>query len=403
MRRRPAPRVKLCTVDTPSTRAAFGADSSFVPGAASYRATNVASDYYEPDEIAPSGTPYGFSYDMGAPGVEDFAVLFDTNLNRTRALDLLDSMADGGYFQPGAGLNEIRLSVLAVNVDSGLLTLVRVSATPSGAGGVAFDESVAVIDPEPYAATTANMVRLALEILFLAYLVGLLVVEAQELLDEYRETSSIYGYVSDIFNVIDLGGYAIVVWVVLTWVRYARNAARFDPDAHYTGQADADAFGRILRASPALASAQRQFHHAETLADLAHEHVQAVVFATVLMACQLIKALDFHPRVGIVSRTIANAKEDLLYFCVIFLLLLFLYAWLGTLLYGNTREEFADVSASSITMLQALCGMYEDDSEAEPVNVLFYWSYMLISFFLLLNFLLAIIVEVRFAFFSSLV
>ncbi|KAH8057574.1 hypothetical protein JL722_6657 [Aureococcus anophagefferens] len=62
---------------------------------------------------------------------------------------------------------------------------------------------------------------------------------------------------------------------------------------------------------------------------------------------------------------------------------------------GDEHEDFSDLFASSLTMMKALCGMFDDsDIEVTYINAAaFYWSFMVLSFFLLLNSLLAIIVE----------
>ena len=111
------------------------------------------------------------------------------------------------------------------------------------------------------------------------------------------------------------------------------------------------------------------------------------------MSLQLIKTLDFHPRVGIISRTLIRSRWDLLYFILIFSLLLFLYAFIGFFLHSDNDENFENIPTAAIMLLKMTAGLYDDESERSVQNVLYYWVWMIISFFLMLNFLLAIIVD----------
>ena len=55
--------------------------------------------YYADSEVDSGSQPFGFSYDMGSNGsAEEYAIYWDVNLNRTRALDLARAVIDGGYF-----------------------------------------------------------------------------------------------------------------------------------------------------------------------------------------------------------------------------------------------------------------------------------------------------------------
>jgi hypothetical protein len=97
---------------------------------------------------------------------------------------------------------------------------------------------------------------------------------------------------------------------------------------------------------------------------------------------------------GVISRTVSNALEDLIFFFVLLMLIVLSYAYLGCLLYGKRIPEFSGIMSAVPTMLLTLCGMYDYTSiPASLTTQLFFWSYMMISFFVMLNALLAIIVD----------
>jgi hypothetical protein len=98
---------------------------------------------------------------------------------------------------------------------------------------------------------------------------------------------------------------------------------------------------------------------------------------------------------GVISRTVSNALGDLVLFFVLLMLIVICYAYLGCLLYGKMISAFSGIMSAVSTMLLVLCGMYDYTSLHGDflTTQLFFWSYMMISFFVMLNALLAIIVD----------
>ena len=80
----------------------------------------------------------------------------------------------------------------------------------------------------------------------------------------------------------------------------------------------------------------------------------------------------------------------------------FLYAFLGTSIFGSQNEEFSGIMKSAETMIFFLLGNIDPASDVEVNNIfadydwsriLYFYSYIAIMFFLMLNMLLAIIVD----------
>ena len=399
----PEPDPKTCSTKdgkhNGKSRASFGVDVCFVAGTPEYRDWYVASDYYGPEDLDEEGVPKAFSYDMGESGVEDFAVLIPTTANQSRALDLWKRLGYGNYLDHGT--DKAKISFMTVNLETGLMTLVEIEASMDREGGVALADSVTLVNPTPYDWDSPFTVfRLLLEALFLAYLAGLIVVEAWECLDVYRRTGSVAGYFFDVFNILDLIGYGTVLTNVKQHVDYVFACAAFAPEMAYATSADPEAVvaslragPRLAEAGPGLAEAQRQFARVKNLATMKSDFVTLVCYTLIIMSFQLIKTLDFHPRVGIISRTLIRSRWDLLYFILIFSLLLFLYAFIGFFLHSDNDENFENIPTAAIMLLKMTAGLYDDESERSVQNVLYYWIWMIISFFLMLNFLLAIIVD----------
>ena len=77
------------------------------------------------------------------------------------------------------------------------------------------------------------------------------------------------------------------------------------------------------------------------------------------------------------------------------LLLSLFQAFLGCMLFGNMAAAYADLGTGWLTGMKMLLGNYDPEGDVGQSvwTICFYWSYMVVAFFLLLNALLAIIVE----------
>ena len=55
-----------------------------------------------------------------------------------------------------------------------------------------------------------------------------------------------------------------------------------------------------------------------------------------LFLMRIFKLLDFQPRIGILTRTISRALEDLMHFVLLMTVVLFMYTMMGNILLGPT-------------------------------------------------------------------
>ncbi|KAH8073894.1 hypothetical protein JL721_2444 [Aureococcus anophagefferens] len=382
----------LAAVDPAKASESWDDVARYLPSAACPECAAYAGDFATvPFTVEGSGVPYGFFYDSGCPGARDFPVVFDTNLNRTRALELFDTLTEGAYLDKQT--LDATVQMATVNVETGLLTYIEIVAERVKEGGIRVTDSYRVFDPRPYD-SDSDVARAFLELANVAIVLALIFVEIRELWHTYAVTGGIWDYVLSGSNFIDVLGYVVSLVMFAEWLHFWRLAARIRPLAHYDAYADIDAVGRITGASGDVDAIQDQYEDIKRASNSLARYDEYIAVAMIMMAFQLLKNLDFHPRIGMISRTVRAATTDLTYFIIVFLFVLEIYAFLGVLLHGKVHEDFENLFASSLTMMKALCGMFDDSAiEVTFINAAFYWSFMVLSFFLLLNSLLAIIVE----------
>ena len=122
------------------------------------------------------------------------------------------------------------------------------------------------------------------------------------------------------------------------------------------------------------------------------------VASVILMTLRVIKLLDFQPRLGLVTRTLAHAAVDLAHFFMVFMLVHSAYAMVGFISFGSSIAKMSSFAKASATLMEVLLGEVDVLTDLTrlangTVAQCYFWSFILISFFILINVLLAILVD----------
>ena len=114
---------------------------------------------------------------------------------------------------------------------------------------------------------------------------------------------------------------------------------------------------------------------------------------------QFFRYLSFDKRLGIVTRTITASFIDLLPVMLILCFILIAYSILGVALYGHQSQYFTSFGESLTTLSLIVLGevagpYYEMQAISQYDTILYYWSFVILIGFILLNMVLAIIFKV---------
>ena len=123
--------------------------------------------------------------------------------------------------------------------------------------------------------------------------------------------------------------------------------------------------------------------------------VMILVFFGIL---QFFRYLSFDKRLGIVTATIKESMGSLLPVLLIFLVVMFAYAVLGTVMYGAHLNSWSNIGKSVSQLFLLILGefgSYFDIMQINPgLSAIFFWSYITMALFLLFNMVLAVIFTV---------
>ena len=120
----------------------------------------------------------------------------------------------------------------------------------------------------------------------------------------------------------------------------------------------------------------------------------AMAFNFILTFIKMLKYLKISDRLAIVGITFDKAQMDVLGLLAIFVVVMLGYGVAGHTLFGAQMAEFAALDRALSTLMFMLMGQldYESMKRVNPTLAgLYFWSFLIIGFFLLLNFIVAVV------------
>jgi hypothetical protein len=120
----------------------------------------------------------------------------------------------------------------------------------------------------------------------------------------------------------------------------------------------------------------------------------AISFNLILSFLKVLKFLVISDRLSIISLTFVKAQADVIGLVFLFVMIITGYAFAGNLLYGSNMFHFSSPTRAFSGLMMMLLGEldYNAMKIVEPVLTGFYfWSFLVLGFFLILNFIVAVV------------
>jgi len=215
----------------------------------------------------------------------------------------------------------------------------------------------------------------------------------QGVLDKYHVGEKLQHLYPDIFEVsYDLLQIIIITVYGVMVVKYnfpaeARSAALVqDLVSVPFVAADVSFDDKLVQFFAALDAVFQEFENKDQLSS----------FGFAIMILNLIKILQTtgaHPRVGVLVSTLGKALDDLVHFGILFIVIFLTFAYTGMWTFSNERSEFATLQAGMTTQFAMLNGEFPEGFEEDNRMIAYAVVTFAVQFLLMLNFLLAIVVD----------
>jgi len=138
------------------------------------------------------------------------------------------------------------------------------------------------------------------------------------------------------------------------------------------------------------------------------EHVDDIVGNTLMIRTMLavypfiivsrfFKAFASQPRLAMVTNTLVSAANDIFHFVVVFATVFTVYTISAIILWGQEEEDFANFGRAFHTVFRIMLGDFEWEELREvgrPQAYIWFWSFQWLVVLIMLNMLLAIIMDV---------
>mmetsp|Transcript_39231 Transcript_39231/g.47511 ORF Transcript_39231/g.47511 Transcript_39231/m.47511 type:complete len:1596 (-) Transcript_39231:688-5475(-) len=385
--------------------------------------------------------PYGF-FQWDLQGYEDgFPVFFDINLSELRAAQWFDYVKHGHYIDDSE-TRDLQVQMVTYNAELRTFANIKITFEFLTAGKIEISHSIQAIRVELYE-TTNDLIRMAMEIILACLSVAALIIELTELVDSHKKYGTVKAYFRSAWNYLDLLSIAIMIACCITWWTFVlKFADPFKtselPGGRLNVYGDLDAKARYLRLSedienpnncpvdpttgvPSLINPDtgepsdceftrvrgnqmdemsNMFAKMEKLGTTLSSYMTLSGINIIMMIVRSLKLMDFQPRLGIVTKTLTLAASDILHFMVVFGVVFMGYVMMGTLVFGYKIEAFSSLEKSVRTCFETLLGeigwnadLQDLESLEKIAGFVYFWSYQILVFMILLNFLLAIIVD----------
>eukprot|EP00913_Durusdinium_trenchii_P006942 g6530.t1 len=344
---------------------------------------------------------------------------FIEDSNKTRWFSFLDDPSDkitqlerSNWLS--AQTDHWKISMVLYNPDFDILTLTDIHFLLARSGRIWKQITLMSLKMRPY----ANLWLLCWEILFFLSILSILAEEVHQIITglmSERERRCVRFFLKYIrvWTLIDWASIIIAFTLLGLWVHTVqeRHALQVSLQTllipcNSGNQAQCQGYqDDVVRMATAAGSLAEQTTLAPWPAQTTSVAVEATAVAT-LFACfypfcillRLFKTFTLQPRLAVVSRTIWAAFVDLVHFGIIFVSVFLSFVFMAMGFFGRAIEGYSSLNNAFITLFRALMGDLDFEAmEAQAgrfIAGLFHLSFMVTMVLILLNMLIAIIMDV---------
>eukprot|EP00898_Chlorokybus_atmophyticus_P004153 jgi/Chlat1/4739/Chrsp300S04720 len=362
-----------------------------------------------PGDMSKHGVPFGF---FPMPAVNKlrpvgFPAVVAIDLNAEEAARFVDYLEDG-FFLDQVQTKDLYMHFVTYNVILQLFTSFRVNFGFNDGGSISINPYIVSVSVERYDSTTA-CIRAALELVLLMCICAEVYFEGSDIYRTWVKKGSLLAHYRSFWNYVDAASIALLFTAVVTWVTFVlQYATRFDTPVFYNIYAatGSNRFGphalKLNANGQGLQDFVAMLAKVNMLARTWRFYlaVNSIKFVIVLMLLRTLKLCDFQPRMGLLTRTLVRAAVDLGHFFFLAILVFLCYAMLALIAFGETIQDFSQLWLACVTLFRMLLGdtdvnnpLMQQNGLMYLVGVVFFWSYIILVFFILFNFLIAIVID----------
>ena len=226
--------------------------------------------------------------------------------------------------------------------------------------------------------TKTNTPKLVYDVIFLIFVLYYLYRLVKDFVMFYRKEDKILAFFFDTWNLVEIAN--VVIFLVVFVFRFLW-------------------IDRCRSANLQIDTMVYEQKYPAALDDILSYYMMQVYLNsvnTVLTFLKFLKYFRLNDRLNILTQTLKESQDSIIGVLFIFLLVVTAYAMTGHGLFGLGIWQFRSIDASFSTLLQMLIGQFDYEAMKNENRVLagfFFWSYIILALFCLLNFLIGVLME----------
>jgi hypothetical protein len=314
----------------------------------------------------------------GGYGCGGYMLFLNGSLTFSDALDLTDAWAASGVLH-NAATRFVSLDVILYHTALDAFILLELSQeVAEGGSWHAYPRlslfQVLAADTNSYSPSE----RTSDAFLAIFLIIGWLVFFGEWAASFRHNRRSLCAYFVDPWTIVNATYVTCVsVAIVLTWVQAA---------------AGNDAFGSFAEKPPVLSS--QYSYRLVRLARLYHWTRYFNSIAAVLLLLRVMEYFRLNSRLNILTRTLGRVAESIFGLVVVFCFFVVAFALCGHVLYGSALFAYSTMALSFSTSMLSLMGSFDYSAMRrydQPLTFVYFWSFIVLGLFVLLNFMTAVI------------
>lgn len=326
---------------------------------------------------------YPYCYDRDNTTVHNQLISFDTNT--TVATKILNDLKTTGKWIDYS-TQQLLVKIIMYNGELQGYAVTALQIDMNAGGALELTSSTTPTLSNAYQSSAATVV----DVLVFFCLVIVVCADARRLYRHRRDLSS----VMSMWMLVELASSAFVVAFYAVW--YTIILMMFDKNFR-------DHLARLVVSGNSYASNSNERNGLLAVTSTLEKAAKLTValriialFTVATLALRILKRFRAHPRLGLLARTIALALKQFGAFFIVFTVIYMAFAVSGTILFGDRVEGFSSLPKTMATCINMLFGNFDFSTIEDvfsPVGLIYYWFYMIVVSLVLLNLMLAIVLD----------
>jgi hypothetical protein len=194
------------------------------------------------------------------------------------------------------------------------------------------------------------------------------------------------------WNIVDWISMALAFFCAQMFVQIFIETAKVIPEFERIAALDINTVGQ----EEYIRMSQNFFTMIESLCGVERWYRMSFCFYPMAVMLRLFKSFAAQGRLAVVTRTLSDAANDMIHFFIVFFSVYFCMVVNSVLIFGQDIEDYTDLSRATITCFRNMFGDWDWGGMEEGtqwVSASWFWMFVMMMVGILLNFLLAILMD----------